>query len=390
MRSMQPRLKLALACCLFAAPSLAAGDTSPGVKGEPGVKDTEVVFGECAALTGSASGLGVGMNQGLQAAFDDVNARGGVHGRRLRLIASDDGYDPEKCVDCTEKMIEESAVFALTGFVGTPTAKVAVPIAGEMQVPIVGLFTGAPLLREPVQRYVINIRASYDDEMEALVEHLTQAGARRIAVFYQNDSFGLSGLGGAEKALQRRSMAVAGKGSFERNTVAVQAGLSAIIESSPDAIIIVAPYKPTAEFVRAGRLAGLTAQFATISFVGTENLIATLGQEAAGILISQVVPSPSDAALPLARDYRAALRKSVPDAAPSYPGFEGYITGRVLAAALDQAGRELTREKLIEAFHAMPHLDLGGLTLSFSPANHQGSNAVFLTVVKGGSAQPVR
>jgi ABC-type branched-subunit amino acid transport system substrate-binding protein len=168
------------------------------------VTETEIVLGQCAALTGSAAALGTHMSKGLKAAFDEANAKGGVQGRKIRLVTGDDGYEPEKCVDCTEKMIDENGVFALTGYVGTPTAKVAMPIVQEMKVPLVGLFTGAGILRQPVQRYVINIRASYDDETEALVDYLAKTGSSKIAVLYQNDAFGMSGLSGVQKALDKR------------------------------------------------------------------------------------------------------------------------------------------------------------------------------------------
>jgi len=187
-----------------------------GSAADRGLSPTEIVIGQCAALSGPAAGLGAGMKIGLLAAIDEANAKGGIHGRKIRLISVDDGYEPEKCVDCTAKLIDDG-VFALAGYVGTPTSKVAAPIAQEAKVPLVGLFTGADLLRRPVQRYVVNIRASYDDETEALVARLVdQTGKKRIAVFYQDDSFGLSGLGGAEKALARRKMAVVAKGRFER------------------------------------------------------------------------------------------------------------------------------------------------------------------------------
>src|SRR5262249_39003880 len=160
-----------------------------------------------------------------------------------------------------------------------PTAKVAIPIVQEMKIPLVGTFSGAMLLREPVQRYVFNVRASYDDETEALVQFLTKRGAKKIAVFYQNDSFGQAGLSGTQKALTKRQMTLAAQGSFERNTLAVKTGLAAIVASEPDAVIMVGPYKPTAEFVRQARAIGLKSELATISFVGTENLIADLGKD---------------------------------------------------------------------------------------------------------------
>jgi ABC-type branched-subunit amino acid transport system substrate-binding protein len=346
----------------------------------------ELKIGQCAALSGPAAGLGQGMSLGITAAFEEANAKGGVHGRQIHLVSSDDAYEPEKCVDCTAKMVEDPSIFALAGYVGTPTAKVAVPILQETKVPLIGLFTGAMLLREPAQRYVVNVRASYDDETEALVEYLTtKKGAKKIAVFYQNDSFGQAGLSGTEKALAKRRIPLAAKGSFERNTMAVKSGLAAVMSGEPDAVIIVAPYKPTAQFVRDAKQADLKAVMATISFVGTENLIDELKGQSDGLIISQVVPSPHDQSIPLVKDYRTALKKGE----PSYTSFEGYIAGRVLLEGLQRAGKDVTREKLIDAIDAMKDVDLGGLKISFSPASHQGSSSVFLTVLKSGKPEPL-
>jgi branched-chain amino acid transport system substrate-binding protein len=363
--------------------------TVAAIAAEVGVKPDEIRIGQCAAMTGPAAGLGTGMQMGLKAAIEEVNASGGVHGRRIRLSSADDGYEPEKCVDCTVKLIDDG-VFALAGYVGTPTAKVAIPIVQEMKVPLIGLFTGAMLLREPVQRYVFNVRASYDDETEALVELLTgKLGLKKIAVFYQNDSFGQAGLSGAEKAIAKRKTTLVAKGAFERNTMAVKGGLAAVIAGDPQAVIMVGPYKPTAEFVRQARATGLKSVLATISFVGTENLVAELGKEADDLIISQVVPSPLETELALTSQYQAALKKSAPAESPSYVSYEGYIGGRALIAALEKAGPDLTREKLVDTLDSISSLDLGGVKIAFSATNHQASSAVFLTRVKSGKVEAI-
>ena len=347
----------------------------------------DIVVGQCAALTGPASALGLGMQAGLKAALEEANAKGGVRGRKIKLLSADDEYEPEKCVDCTTNMIENSHVSILAGYVGTPTAKVAVPIVQESKTPLIGIFSGAMLLREPVQRYVLNVRASYDDETEELVKYLSdKLGNRKIAVLYQNDSFGLAGLGGTERALGRRGLKLAAKGAFERNTIAVKSGLSDILSGNPEAVVMVGPYKPVAEFVRQARTAGLKIALAAISFVGTENLIHELGAASDGIVISQVVPSPTSD-LPVAKAYRQALSVSSPAEQPAYTSFEGYITGRLLVAGLEKADSLDDREKLVDAIESLTEFDLGGMTLSYSGTKHQGSTAVFMTRVSGGVAR---
>jgi ABC-type branched-subunit amino acid transport system substrate-binding protein len=368
---------------------IAFGCGARPLSAEDGITDKAVLVGQCAALEGPAAGLGTGMHQGMKACFDAVNAAGGVNGRTLTLVAVDDGYDPDKCIDGTVKLIEEDKVFALAGYVGTPTVKAALPVISDKKVPLVGLFTGAMIFRQPVNRYVFSLRASYNDETEMLVEHLVKdLGVGKIAVFYQNDSFGQSGLAGVEKALAKRSLAVVGKGTFERNTLAVKSGLAAVVASAPEAVVMVGPYKPIAAFVKEARAAGLAVPLATISFVGTENLIKELADAANGLIISQVVPSPDDAAIPLVKEYREAIAKSFPDAAPSYVGLEGFVTGKLFALGLAKAGAAPTREGLADALEGLAASDLGGMTVKFGKDDHQASDLVFLTQVSGGKAKP--
>lgn len=348
----------------------------------------QILIGQPCALDGPAKGLGLGMNLGLRAAITEANAAGGVNGRTLKLIAVNDGYDPDKCVDATAKLIEEDKVFCLAGLVGTPTTKAALPIAIEAKVPVVGMFTGAMALRQPPSPLVFHVRASYDDETELLVERLTKdLGAKRIAVFHQNDSFGQAGLAGTEKALGKRSLPLAAKGTFERNTVAVRSGLAAVQAGTPDAVIMVGPYKPVAAFVREARAAGLTCPLATISFVGTENLIGELADAANGLIISQVVPSPLDDGLALAKAYRAALTAEQADAKPSYVSFEGYIGGRILLAGLLQAGKDPTREALVKGLESLASYDLGGLPISYAADRRVALSRVWLTQVVAGAAK---
>lgn len=362
---------------------------------DPGVTPTSITIGQCAALSGATAGLGTGMNKGLNAWVTATNAAGGINGRTIKLVTADDAYDPDKCVEGTGKLIEEDKVFALSGYVGTPTTKVAIPIVTEAKVPLIGAFTGAGLLRKDDKtgkphHYVINFRASYGNETEALVERLTKdLGVKRIACFYQNDSFGQAGLAGTEAALKKRSMELAAKGTFERGTVAVKKGLADVMAGTPEAVIMVGPYKPIAAFLKEAKAAGLSAKFATVSFVGTNNLITEAGPEGEGVVISQVVPSPADESVPLVKDYVAALKAAYPDEKPGYVSLEGYATGRMLGLGLNKAGKELTREGLITAYEGLTDQDLGGMKLNFGAEDHQGSDQVYITQIASGAAKPV-
>jgi branched-chain amino acid transport system substrate-binding protein len=357
--------------------------TSIPASAENGVSADKIVFGQAAALDGAASALGQGMKIGLEAAFAEINKAGGVKGRKLELKSVDDGYEPTKSIEAVKKLLEEDKVFALIGAVGTPTAAATQPIATAAGAPFIGAFTGAEFLREPHKPLVMNIRASYFQETEAMVERLTKdLGATKIAIMYQDDAFGQAGLAGVKKALEKRQMQLAGEGTFERNTVAVKAALLSIKKVEPQAVIMISPYKPAAEFIKLAKQIKLDATFVNISFVGSDALAKELGAAGAGVVITQVVPFPKDAAIPVVGRYQASLKASAPDAQPGFVSLEGYLVGRAIAAAIEKVDGDLTRQAMIDAVQKAGSLDLGGFKLSYSPTSNRGSNEVFLTVIQ--------
>jgi len=354
-----------------------------------GITDTEIKLGMVNVQSGPAAGLGKGMRSGAEAYFKELNAKGGVHGRKINLTVADDGYEPNRAVDETLKMIEGEKAFALFGYVGTPTANAVIPIVKEMDVPLIGLFTGAMTLRQPVTQQIFNVRASYDDEAETLVAHFLAKGAKSIAVFYQDDGFGQAVLSGTEKALKKRSMAVATKSTFQRNTLAIKAGLTAMLDAKPDAIVMVGPYAPLAAFIKESRATGLKSQLATVSFVGTDNLVAQVGKDGDGVTISQVVPFPEDNDLAVTRECREAIAKHNNEPL-GFVNFEGCLSARVVAAALERAGKGVDRKGLIDALQGMKDADVGGLKTAFSAENHQAFDQVFLTQIRDGKIVKLR
>ena len=380
MTATQLRIALALLLCLIGTPALA----------EDGVTENKIVFGQVAALTGPAQDLGQGMRLGILAAFDEENRKGGISGRTLELKSLDDGYEPEKTVEATQKIIGEDKVFAMIGAVGTPTSKAGQPIATAAQVPFIAPFTGAEFLRNPYNRYVINVRASYFQETEAWIEHLTKdLGVSKIAILYQDDAFGLAGLEGVQRALAKRNMSLVATGTFKRNTTAVKSALLDIMKAQPEAVVTVAPYKPVAEFVRLAHQVNMEALFVAISFVGSNSLAQELGKDGAGVIVSQVVPFPGDASLPVVAAYQKALVAEDGNAKSGFVSLEGYLAGRLVVEALKRAGGEPTREKLLAAVSSAP-IDLGGVVLNYGPTKNQGSDEVYFTILQAdGTFKPV-
>jgi branched-chain amino acid transport system substrate-binding protein len=345
-----------------------------------GQGDRPLVLGQSAATTGPAAQLGLQMNHGARLSFDAVNAQGGVNGRPIELRLLDDGYEPERCKANTEQFIAKD-VFALFGYVGTPTALAALPLVNQAKVPFFGPFTGAQALREPMSHHVFHVRASYYDETALIVRQLTELGLKKIAVFRQDDSYGQAGLDGVQRALALQGLEPVAIGLVKRNTVDVAAAVASIVAKRPDAVVQISAYKSCAAFVREARKAGYGGSFYNVSFVGTQALLDELGAEAKGVMVTQVMPHPFSTTHGLARDYLAALQRAGGTAKPNYSSMEGYVAARVFVEGLKRAGRNPGREDLIRGLEGLERLDLGGFQIGFGQRSHVASQFVELTML---------
>ena len=346
-----------------------------------GVTSDTITIGQSAALSGPAEALGKEMKSGAEAYFDAVNASGGVNGRKIKMVSLDDGYEPDRAAANTKKLIADEKVLALFGYVGTPTSNAALPIFTEAKVPFVGAFTGAQSLREPFNRYVFNVRASYFDETEAIIQHLVLGGAKRIAVFYQNDAYGKAGLAGVERAMKKRNLVISSTATVERNTVDVAKAVQTMSKDNPAAIVMISAYKSCAAFIKAMQRAGAFPQFWNVSFVGSKALAGEMGEDGRGVQISQVVPFPFSDLNPVVREYQKRIGGADK---VSFTSLEGYLAARVLVEGLKRAGKNPTRETLVDGLASIGKLDLGGFTVNYTPTNHNGSSFVDLTIISRG------
>ena len=343
--------------------------------------DRRLVLGQSCALSGPAAQLGLQLNRGAKIFFDRLNAQGGVNGRTIELKALDDGYEPDRCKANTEALIKDD-VFALFGYVGTPTSLAALPLVNAARIPFIGPFTGAEALREPFSRYVFHVRASYYDETALIVKQLTSLGLTRIAVFRQNDSYGQAGLDGVVRALKAQKLEPAAVGLVERNSVDVAAAVSAIVAKQPHAVVQIGAYKGCAAFIRAARKAGYGGTFYNVSFVGTQALADELGKDGLGVVVSQVMPFPFSTTTPIAREYREAVQQAGGDASANYSSMEGYMAAKIFTEGLRRAG-SATRDGLIAGLETLQRFDAGGYQVSYSARDHQGSSFVDLSMLTG-------
>lgn len=348
-----------------------------------GMTSDRIVFGQSAALSGSSGAIGLGVRLGINTAFAEINKKGGVHGRKLSLITLDDGYVPERAIDNTRRLIDEEQVFALMGAVGTSTARAAIPVAKAAGVPFIGPVTGNETLIQTRWSNMVQLRASYNEETEAMVERLVNdLDIERIAVMYQNDSFGRDVYSGIRLALSRRELAPVSSGTYERNTSAIKTALVNIKGGRPEAVILVGNHEAIANFVRWSRHAGLKSVFMAISFVGIQALSETLGSDGRGIFVTQVVPFPSASSdIPVTNSFLKALAAFAPEAMPDFTSFEGYLIGRLAIEGLRNSGRLPTREDFLAYFSKGPIIDLEGFNLYYDKSIDKGSDSVYLMVI---------
>jgi ABC-type branched-subunit amino acid transport system substrate-binding protein len=350
---------------------------------EVGVTDNEIRVGQFAAQTGPAAELGKRMQLGILAHFNAVNAAGGVNGRKLTLVSRDDGYEPEKAALAAKALIEEDKVFALIGSVGTPTTLAAVPAINAAGIPLIGPFTGAQALREPFNRNLFHVRASYFDETERIVQHLSTVGIKKIAVFYQNDSYGKAGLEGVMRALIKRNLKPAATVTVERNSIDVAAALAEIIKVSPEAVIQISAYKSCAALIKQAKAKSYGGQFFNVSFVGSKALADELGDSGAGVTISQVVPFPYTPSSAIVREYQQRMSEAG-NKEFDFSSMEGFLAAKVFTEGLRKAGKNPSRESFVTALESLRDYNLSGFTVNYSAKSHEGSRYTDLTIIGRG------
>jgi branched-chain amino acid transport system substrate-binding protein len=358
--------QLAAAAAILARPAMAQEKT--------------IVLGQSAALSGPAAQLGIQMRAGASLYFDALNASGGANGHRIELVTLDDGYEPDRCKSNTDRLIKEK-VFALFGYVGTPTSLAALPLINEAKIPFFAPFTGAEALRDPFNRYVFHLRASYFQETALIVNQLVSLNLRKIAVFHQDDAYGKAGLEGVRRALKAHGLEPVATGTVVRNSVDVEQAVKGIVPTGPDAVVQISAYKSCAAFIRQARKAGYGGTFYNVSFVGTQALADELGAQGNGVVVSQVMPFPFSTTTAISREYLDALRKAGSDAKPNYSSMEGYLAAKVFTEGFKRAGGSPTRDTLISGLESLQNASFGGFNVNFGPRNHVASSFVDLSML---------
>ena len=352
---------------------------TPALRAQSG---NRIVLGQSAAFTGAAAQLGIQFHAGAKLFFDQLNGQGGVNGQRIEIAQLDDGYEPDRCAENTQKLLS-SEVFALFGYIGTPTSLAALPLATKAQTPFIAPFTGAMGLRQPFNRLAFHLRASYNDETALIVRQLTNLGLNKVAVFHQNDAYGKAGLDGTVLALAARNLKPVATATVERNSVDVAQAVATINAAKPDAVVQISAYKSCAAYIRAARAAGYGGTFYNVSFVGTQALADELGKDGAGVVVSQVVPTPYSASRPITREFIEAIGKGGNKVQPNFSSMEGFLAAKLFSEGLRRAGSRVTRDSFINGMEAIGEQSFGGFQVSLGPNDHVASSFAELSMLTG-------
>jgi ABC-type branched-subunit amino acid transport system substrate-binding protein len=368
-------LRLLLGTIAIACAALAGGQACA-----QGVTKTRILIGHSGPLSGSNQDFGVDIRDGALAYFEQVNQSGGIHGRRIDLLSLDDANDPKRSAANAVTLAEERGVLALFGYASATLSVPALPTVEKNKMPFVGPFTGAEAMRK-LNPYVFNIRASYADELENIVDYYTTTGLKSFAILHYDDAIGTENLHAVETALAKRGLKPVAVGSVKRNQTEISEAVARVVKSAPDVVIATTLYRTTADFIKQAKKAGSAAQFASTSFVGANALADELGPQGRGVVVAQVVPPFSNSSVPVVKEYQAAIEKKLGKKEYSYTSLEAYIGAKILVEAIRRAGPNLSRESLLKALDAMHNVDVGGYIIDFSPSNHNGSKFVDLTAI---------
>src|SRR5258706_3730526 len=343
-----------------------------------GVTKTSIPIGQSGPLSGANKEFGEDIRDGVLAMFGKVNAAGGINGRKLELITLDDANDAKRSGENGRILIEERGVLALFGYASATLSLPALPFVEKSKVPFVGPLTGAEPMRK-FNRFVYNIRASYADELEKIIEFYTSTGVKKFSVLHYNDAVGKENLAAVEVALTKRGLKPVSVATVLRNQTDLGTAVSGAVQSAPDVVIATTLYRTTADFVKQARKSGSGAPIASTSFVGASALATELGPLGTGVVVAQVVPPFSKTSIQIVKEYQAAIEKLLGKKEFSFTSLEAYVGAKVLAEAIRRTGANPTRESLLKALDTVQNYDTGGYVIDFSPSNHNGSRVGWVT-----------
>ncbi|HWW07733.1 ABC transporter substrate-binding protein [Collimonas sp.] len=339
----------------------------------------KIVIGQSVELSGEATGKE--NMEGALAYFAWVNAQGGVYGRKIELKSYDDKRKPETTKLNTEKLLKEDNALALFGYRSTPTVEAVLPLLLTNKVPMIAPFSGGQSLHQPFNPYLFNLRASYQDEAAKMIELFGTLGIRKVAILYQDDSFGKDGLAGFERNLAKHKLNAVATANYDRKDLKIDKAVDTIVAANPQAVLMACTPSVCSDFVKQVHKKGFHPTFMMLSNVSSDTFFESLGDDGRGVSVMQVMPYPKDFNAGATREFQSVL-KGMPKPPPfSYSTFEGFVAAKLLTEGLRRAGPNPTRPKLVAALETLRDFDLGGVKVSYTPSNHDGSKFVEMIMI---------
>ncbi len=349
------------------------------VNAEEGVTDNSILIGQTVGITGQIAGPVKEMMAGANAYFSAINKAGGVHGRKIELRSLDDKFDPALAAANAETLIKKEHVLALFQSRGTPHTEAILPLLAANKIPLIAPSTGAMMFHQPISPYIFNVRAKYQDEVAKAIEQFSTVGIKKIALVHVDDTFGKDGLAGFEKAMAKQKMTAVSINKFDRVKADLDGVVNAVIKSEPQAVVIIGSASTTADIIKKLRAQSASVQLMTLSNNASQSFVDTLGSAGQGVMMSQIMPSPSALSNLLGKEFKTMAADN--GVSPSYAAMEGFVGAKVLVEGLKRSGRNLSREGLFKAFESMHKVDLGGLMVNYGEQDHSGSEFVELTMI---------
>jgi ABC-type branched-subunit amino acid transport system substrate-binding protein len=340
----------------------------------------QILIGQTAGFTGPV-GAGVQeTTEGAKLYIDSVNGKGGVNGQKIELISLDDKFDPRLAADNARKLVEEQNVVAMFLTRGTPHTESMIPLLDKHGVPLIGPSTGAMVLHQPVRKHIFNVRATYQREAEKAITHLASMGITRIGIVYADDSFGADGVAGAQKGLATAKLGPVVLEKFNRAKPDFAPIAPKVYQSNAQAVIMVASGQAVVDGMKAFRAAGSAAQIVTLSNNASGGFVKSLGDNARGVIVTQVFPYERSIAYPMVKEAQElAKAKGLSEVSPAM--LEGFAAAKVLVEGLRRAGAKPSREKIQAALEGIRKLDIGGLEVSYGPEDHTGLDFADLSII---------
>ena len=341
----------------------------------------DILIGRSTALSGGMAPFLAPVHEGQDAAIDDANTKGGIGGRKIRLVSMDDGFDPRRTLENAKQLSEKDGVLALFGVAGTSQVMALLPYLAQARLPLVSVYTGSPAIMGAQHPYLFTTRASYADELVKIVRNLVAVQTSRIGVVYENNDFGKLLLPLVEKTIASEGATLAGAHALASTGADAGEAAKALADQKPNAVVLVAAGPPVVAFVRANR-AHLGVPVYALSLSAGTAVLKALGDDARGLAVARTGPSPTRATTQLTRDFQASMKHH--NKPVDYDRYTGYMDARVLIEGLRAAGPGATRASLVHALEGLGNLDLGGFSYRFNPQSHHGSNYVDIVVVGAG------